>query len=285
LFVTFSFQKEPEPQNGRLHIKDRIRRLLKPPQTTFERVELLDSFFTDVRIGARLCADEKQERLLRQSCRMALCAEGCELPQGFRFAVSDGDILRMLVHILCHTATEALDSSNLPLYCRCIAFIDPHGAHGALLEQLIKFSPEVIVYTENRRLYQGYADKVLEEYGAPIQFAENPQSLARASLALDTGGIPLPSIYPVPILTACLEEIADGNLRLWQPDWRLEPADAVIPPGINRYAFYAALHDRCKAREIYRLRASTLRCKNRIVHLPDIASQILLNQSQALIVR
>lgn len=285
MFVTFSFLKKPEPENRWQRIKGRFSDLLHPPQTTIERIPLYDSFFTDIRIGARLYADEMQQRQLRQCCRLALCAEGCPLPTGFRYAVCDADIQRMLAHILCNTAAELLSISGLPLYCRCAALVDIPCAYGSLLERLVKFTPEILIYTENRRLYQGYAEKLLEEYGAPVQFVDSPQALSRACLVLDTGGTPLPPLYPVPILSAGLHEVKDGNLRLWQPDWRLGQAEAALPPGINRYAFYAALHDRCRIEEIYRLQAQSLRCKQRLAGITEVASQILRNQSKALLVR
>lgn len=282
MFVTFSMQRKEEAENSWQRMKQRLREIWRPPRTTIQRVPVCDSFFTDIRIGARLCADEQQQRQLRQCCRLALCAEGCLLPTGFRYAVCEADIRRMLAHILCNTAVEILKTSGLPLYCRCIALVDPHCTYGALLERLVKFVPDILVYTGNRRLYQGYAEKLMEEYGAPVQFAESPQPLSRACLILDAGGAALPCFHPTPVLSAALEKVEDQNLRLWRPEWILEPVQAVLPPGIDRYAFFAALYERCSIREIYRLSACSLRCREREVSIADIASQILRNQAKAL---
>ncbi len=285
MFVTFSMQKKPEAENGWQRIWRQLFEIWQPSRTTIQRIPLYGSFFTDIRIGARLCADAEQERQLRQCCRRALCAEGCALPVGFCPAVCEADIRRMLARILCNTATEILKSSGLPLYCRCIALIDPDCAYGALLEPLIKHVPDVLVYTENHRLYQGYAKKLMEEYGAPVQFAENLQVLSRACLILDTAGSALPCLYPVPVLSVSPDRVEDKNLRLWQPEWLLPPAQAVIPPGIDRYAFFAALRKCCGIREIDRLCARSLRCKEREVSPCDIAEKVFRNQSRALRVR
>ena len=60
---------------------------------------------------------------------------------------------------------------------------------------------------------------------------------------------------------------------------------AVIPPGIDRYAFFAALRKCCGIREIDRLCARSLRCKEREVSPCDIAEKVFRNQSRALRVR
>lgn len=284
MFVTFSMQKRPEPENGWQRIRARLREMWRPPQTTIERIPIYDSFFTDIRIGARLYANEQQQRQLRQCCRLALCAEGCPLPAGFRPAVGDADIGRMLAHILCNTAIEVLEKSGLPLYCRSVALIDRRCAYGDLLERIVKFVPDILVYTENSRLYQEYAQRLMEEYGAPVQFAEGLQPLSRACLILDADGNALPCFHPVPVLSTALNRIEDDNLRLWRPDFRMEPAQAVLPPGISRYAFFAALYERCGIREIYRLSACSLRCGKRKAGVADIAAQLLRNQSKALLV-
>ena len=203
------------------------------------------------------------------------------MPEGFLPAVSQADIRRLLAHILCGAATKILSLSALPLYCRCIALIDPPCAYGGLLEQLVKYTPELLIYTENQKVYRGYAERLMEQYGAPVQFIAEPQALSRACLILDTGGMPLPPLRPVPILSVS-EAVQDGNLRLCRPLWKPGPADSALPPGIDRYAFFAALYARCRIREIYALPACSLLCRGKRSDIEEAAAQIARNQAQAL---
>lgn len=284
MFVTFSFQKRIEPESRWQALRLRLLERLCPPRTTIARIPLYDSFFTDIRIGARLCQDVQQERQLRQCGRFALCAEGCPMPEGFLPAVSPADIRQLTARLLCGAATKILSLSALPLYCRCVALIDPPCAYGGLLEQLVKYTPELIIYTENQKAYEGYAQRLMEQYGAPVQFISDPRALSRACLILDTGGIPLPPLRPIPILSVS-QAVRDTNLRLCQPLWQPGPADAVLPPGIDRYAFLTALSVRCRVRELGALPVCSLLCRDRRSDITEAAAQIARNQSEALRVR
>lgn len=283
MFVTFTglpFPKRRFP----IKLWQQIADWISPPPPEIHKAEVLDSFFTDIRVHhPSKDLDGRWEELSRLSCRLALCGTDIPLPPGYRYAVSRTQTENLLCRISGNTAAHIMGKSELPLYCRCVGIIDPDCSHPGLAEKLIPYVPEIVVYTENPTLYHGYSEKLLDEYGAPLTFAENLLSLRRCSLILCLGEITLPSLYPTPVLSPYPQK-GDHNLWISRFSFGVPQADAVIPPGIDKDEFYTALYERCSISQIGTLCASSARCGQREVSLQEIIYQIQRNQAGSLMV-
>ena len=279
MFVTFD--ELPPPQGGALRrITRSLRDKIKPPKPEIQKIEVCGSFFFDVRAywkDGRLL--QAHERSLLTGRRGALAARGLTLPQGFRPAVSEDQVARLRAEVLCNTLLRALLRSALPLYCRRVGLIDPECLYPFLLEKLIKYCPVVLVCTDRPERYAPYAERMLEEYGAPITFTGELPALGGCAALLDLGALPLPSVYPAPVFSMRAEPI-EHNLSLVLPHYGLPEADEAIPPGIDRDEFYTALWQLCGVAAVGGLCASSMLCKSRRVTVPQIAAQLSQNQEQ-----
>lgn len=279
MFVTFD--ELPLPQGGALRrITRSLRDKIKPPKPDIQKIEVCGSFFFDVRAcwkNGRLLPAHEQS--LPAGRRGALIKAGLTLPYGFRPAVSEEQIAHLRAEILCNTLLRALQRSALPLYCRRVGLIDPECLYPFLLEKLIKYCPVVLVCTDRPERYAPYAERLLEEYGAPVTLVKELPALGGCAALLDLSALPLPSFYPAPVFSS-RDAPLQGNLSLVLPHYGLPGADETIPPGIDHEEFYTALWQLCHIREIGELHASSLLCKNRRVTVPQIAAQLSQNQEQ-----
>lgn len=277
MFITLTPLRWEEPVRLFPRLKRRLISRLRPPRPEIHRVELYGRYFMDIRAPAHGgIFDEGWQGPGRQSCRFVLCPHGYDLPPGCLYAVSREDCRRLTARVMCNTALHILELSGLPLYSRRLGLIDPDCAYPFLLKELIQQSPDILVYTQNHALYQGYADKIMEEYGAPVTFTDNISSLRQTRLILHGGTQGAGLLYPLPIL--CIRRPEEGGMLVEEPVFSLPEADDALPPGIDPLEFYAALYERCAVRRVSRLIATSASCKGRNVTPRDIARQIQINQ-------
>lgn len=273
MFITVTPQQRPAPHGLAARIRRMFLDKIRPPEPGISRVEVPGSFFTDIRVPDKGFGQDWQF-LSGQSCRFVLCPRGVRLPDGWFPAVKQEEIENMLAHVLCSTAIRIMENSRLPLYARRVGVVDPHCAHPDLLGILLRHVPEVTVFTQDVEAYQGYADRLLEEFGAPATFVGDASALAQTALTILFGESGLPPIRPTPILAIAAPQDGTRNLYIDSPDFSIPELDRAMPPSIDKYAFYTALAERCGIREIRSLCMTDGACGKRRVSPSDIAARI-----------
>lgn len=289
MFAAFTTLEQPKQGSAYRRIFRRLRYKINPPAAQIKRVEMMDSYYLHIRVHSAQSVEDELERALeleqvRLSSRLAVCAAGMQIPLGFRPAARSEEIWYMLAHILCNTAARILEQSNLPLYCRSIGIIDRDCKYPFALDKLVKYVPSIFVYTANHHKYEGYAEEMMEEYGAPVTFCAELGAMGGATLVLNFSEEKLPALYPVPVLSLCPVQAGaqGGNLIVEKPE--LDYGPAPVPSGLDAYEFYTALAQRCRVRQIYDLYAKRASCAGRDVSEADICSQILQNQTKSILV-
>lgn len=275
MFLTITPMERPLPRNPLLRMWRRVVDKINPPATEFRRIEVCGGAFTDVRVytpGAVFPDGWRGSQ--RLSAWYALCPPGYDLPQGCLPAVSAADVRRLVARVWCNTAVALLNESGLPLSERRMGFIDPGGEYPGLLEELIRAASEVMVCTENRALYQGYADKLLKEYGAPVVFVEEMDRLCGVRFVLHTGPQAVRGLGRVPVLSVWPDAGGEGGLVVRNPVFTLPQAEEVLPPGIVHDEFYAALWERSRAAAVGQLSMCSAICGKRVVTKEEIVQRI-----------
>lgn len=282
MFTTLAPREEKN--RGRFcGITQRLRDKIKRPSPVLRRVELLDSYFIDVRGMVKNGAIyDREDILLRQSCRLALCAPGISLPIGYRYAVTPDEVARLQARVLCRTAIQAMNESALPLYCRSIGVIDEKGEHIELLEEFVHDAPFLFVHTLHPERYAKVAARLLGEYGAPVTFCEKAESMRGCTIIMHASGR-LPSLYPVIIFSLSQDYGSAKNLVLHSPQFSHAQLETLRPKGILFEEFYTALFERCQIKTANSLCASRLLCREREVGMEDIVSQLIENTSGMLL--
>lgn len=278
MFLTITPMERPHPRSSILRIWNRMADKINPPVTQIENHELCGVRFSDVRIyvpGKTFPQNWRGPH--RIHTRYALCPKEFDLPAGCLPAVTADAVRQLRARVWCSTAVNVLRQCAVPISEKRIGLIDPDCRFPALPELLINSASEIVVWTKNRALYQGYADRILEEYGAPVQFVTDWESLHQTILILHTGPQMLHGFSSIPILSVWENTSSDNSLLFDRPFYFLPEAEAVLPPGINREEFYTALWERCHLHKIGQLSIFHARCGEKNVSTAEIVRKIREN--------
>ncbi len=126
-----------------------------------------------------------------------------------------------------------------------IGIYDPKGDAPDLAEHFLKLTDKLVVVTDNIRLYETEAQRLMWERGAPFTLSRKIESLSRCKLIVAPAPI-RKSFSPQSdsIVLTCAEPSVSLSCRVYYKyDFRLPPAlGALKPEGVSTEIFAAGLY-------------------------------------------
>jgi len=139
--------------------------------------------------------------------------------------------------LLLETASGIVANSQIPVYRRIAGLYDPRGGYVDFLPTLLKQYTSVRVVTNEGELYRQAAERMMEEFGAPVISGGQPSDFADCALLILPGDDSLPVAPRCPVLSQ-----RDLPYRaVFSRPWAKAPA--APPPGIDRQLFIGAIFE------------------------------------------
>lgn len=217
---------------------------------------------------------EKVIRLVGEEENRLLCDDRILLPETLKRFVPQryGSILAQKFLL------EVLRTAQIPPGRIKLALYDPCAQYTPIAEQLMAYSSQLYVVTENLVAYRAVEEKLMDQYGGVVLFADCLNSLD-CSVILSPGRLlcPLYGKSGSFLFTGIAPAQSVDCMVFDQYHVTLPPAErARCPAGLNSDYFAAALYEFCNRHDFRRLTPDSCCCGNEIYSVQRMA-EILTN--------
>ena len=138
--------------------------------------------------------------------------------------------------LLAQTAAQILQQAQIPLYQKSICLVDYRGRFYTSVEPFLWVCPQIKVLSANQRRYAALSQKLMEEFGASLAIADQPDKGARYAVVLELDPLPLMNVSGDLLFSQERPEAFSlGEIEL-------SPSLAALPSGIDACSFLGALH-------------------------------------------